>query len=385
MDTLKNWGNKLAQAFLPVNNSAGKLRVFLLGLMAFIFWTFNAQIRSIPSDGLIRLNAENGFIADVLLDLVVRYFHPATLLVTSIPLVLFFFARLQAATLLSGTTDGGIKTARAFLSRCAFSINDIAITIPLPVQNRSSHRMNILRNMGGPASISIAPAHCLLVQQTGSADCLLLMNQNDNESTVFELAHQQKILGWFASDHLRLKMHPQGLSAPLIFQLHPSTPAKDHPNGNVSKVLLSSDDACCLLELKQTRRFLFPFLNGLLESFINQRRQMRTPFHPHPTPYVQNKKNSTKLHENYAQTVYSAFPRKKWFVRPHRFSHYPDQRLISSRSRDHIHEPSSAGNAGLDELEIFVRQAMVSFFDLDHIQISMKKEAFSHESDRSIQ
>ena len=362
--------SRISQAFLPVNPFAGKLRALLMVLLFFIGWTLNAQNRSLPIDGLIRLQPERGFIANVLRDLAGRYFHPGTLWLTFTPVILFFLARKQAAILLSEIGNTGADTAQKFLDRCAFSFGRISITASDLYRHGSDEKNRSVQYFGGPAQIVLSAQDFLIWQSFGGYQYQLVYCNSQKTSCQTILPHQQSFTGIIPAANLIIRLPLPYIDESLIIRWRDDSSANTEHNTPIIIKNISQEDAQFLLQTEKPEMVILPLISRIIQQYHHTQADKLSSEQAKSTPHtsLQDRRKPGK-HSNYAKSAISFLPRKKWFSRPRKHTLYGD---AIDGSNNTLRKPEPPNDQLLDGLEAFIQQEMVSFFNLDRIEVTRK-------------
>ena len=349
----------ITRAFLPVNPFAGKLRALLSGLVVFILWTVNAQNRSLPADGLVQFQPESGFIADVLLDLAGRYFHPGTLLLTFIPVALFRLAQAQASGLLRQASGESTASTAAYLKRCAFAASKISTEATALAQT------DALQTLGGPAEIRLAPDVWLLIRSTDQY--LLVRGQGGQVPVKYALPHRHQIAGVMHADNLILPVEFLHQEKTYCVNLHTHLAAGENDELSGSTAL-RKHDADYLLALNAPEALILPVLGHAIQRYLRPLDGVPAPLTAENSPRAAEAGVRQRVdHDNYAHTIVPVLPQCKGFARPRRHSLYHAH--ASSEKDDSMAAP--ADDTFMSGLEDHIRQEMVSFFGLENIHITL--------------
>jgi hypothetical protein len=370
MDKIKQGMRKISQAFLPVNAFAGKLRALLGVLLIFILWTFNAQNKSLPVDGFIRLQPQGGFIANILLDLAGRYFHPATLGLTFAPCILLFMARQQIAILLKQVYDTGIKTAQKFLDQCAFSTNAVSIAAcDLSQQTRDPQALSV-HAFGGPAKVTLSASAYLILRSSLTQRYQLVHCLAQEQPCTLNLTHQQHVAGTIPFSHLTFPLPAADDREFVQIRLQIIPSENTTQNGLVIMEDISTEDAQFLLKTAQPDKVILPLMGNEIQRFLNSldedlpASQANSKHRPSAKPNQQ-----LKRHSNYAQLAALFLPRKRWFARPRKHALYSGAITCSHTAKQTAYPLADQMLIGL---EAHVQREMVSFFNLEKIQFTIK-------------
>ena len=368
MDAVKDAFRKLARAFLPVNPFAGKLRALLLFLSVFIVWTINAQNRSLPADGFIHLPAESGFIRTVLLDLAGRYFHPGTLLLTLMPIIIFTIARAQAADLLREISGADQPASKDYLDRCAFSSGKSAVSVSGSERGLSSDALHPLRVLGGPAVIHFSSAEMLVIESMRNSEYHLISLAANPAAGEYDLLYGDKFSGTLPDSACSLRLQIEYERILRQFELLvdlPTPPASTHP---INSQAINKDDAWFLLDIAKGGSGIRPWLQGAIKHAIetDSSRTLNTNDHK-PAVELKTIDRGKPGHNNYAQSIAPLLPGRKGFSRPRKHTLYHrDNAEVSSG------DPASDPMDGSMNL-IFedMQREMVSFFNLENIHVTI--------------
>ena len=370
MDQIRKGMRAVSEAFLPVNPFAGKLRALLGILLLFILWTFNAQNRSLPVDGFIRPQPQGGFIANVLLDLAGRYFHPATLGLTFIPCILFFLARQQTALLLRQVTETDIKTAQKFLDRCAFSSNAVSIAArDGSRQARDPHALSVW-TFGGPAKVSVSATEYMIlrssmIQRYQLVDCAA----NDRPCALL-LAHHEYIAGTIPFSNLTFPLSEADAREFGRLKLRIIPPENATHTGLIGMQEISIADARFLLETLNPGRVILPSIRPAIRRFLDTQDEglpASTAVSKHSP--CGRRSQPLKKHFCYAQTTALFLPGKKWFARPRKHTLHTGAIPAGVAASSTIQPLTDQVLIGL---EAHLQREMVSFFNLDKIKFTIE-------------
>jgi hypothetical protein len=371
MDKMREGLRKIAQAFLPVNPFAGKLRALLGFLLIFILWTFNAQSRSLPVDGFIRPQPGGGFIANVLRDLAGRYFHPATLGLTFIPCILLFLARQQTAHLLKQVIDTDIKTAQKFLDRCAFSSNRVSIAAAELSQQARDMQARSVQAYGGPARVTLSVTEYVILRSSLTHQYALVHCRTQERPCTLMLDHQQHLAGAIPFSHLTLPLHTaDGREiAQVMMQVIPSENITH--NDVIVTEEISAENARFLLETRTPERVILPRMRHALQRFLTSQDEELPAAQANPSHKPAGRHyQQSKRHTNYAQPAALFLPTKRWFSRPRKHTLYCGGVTCGHAAELTAYQP---GDEMLRALQAHIQREMVSFFNLENIQFTIKK------------
>jgi len=367
MGRLRRFFRESARAFLPVNPTAGKLRTLLFLLSIFIFWTTIAQMQTIPTSGLVRFQSEDGFITTILRDLAVRYFHPITLGITAAPVLIVFISLRLVSISLADLARTDTPNIKHYLTRCAFGRRPMQTAIK-PELTDSPKTMDTLTQLGGPASLTIAPGMMIIIQ-SGISRRYLLLQGNDTGDTTITLEHKQLLTAVIPVKDLQFSHQHDSIRSLYQFTIMYKNTSDGSLQKNVKMQPLSACDVQFLMSVVQSRKSLGLLIDTIIETFLSQQASIE-PQVPHEERAAssQREKQPLKTHDNYTQTVKHFLPKRQGFSRPRSHKRYAPSMTNppacdAGKDFDNVFSENT--------LEATLLRELQSFYNLKHINISL--------------
>ena len=376
MDTIKKMLVEISSAFFSVNRFAGKLRSLLCILLVFILWTLNAQILPPPIDLAPKIGDQGSFIGNLLRDIAGSYFHPLTLLLTGLPVFLFFFARNLVARFLSRIANISPKLTKDYLDHCVFSLKPVK-SFSTTLLNRSQEKTSKwVCQLGGPADILLHPSDMIITHTTSKPyQYQSVINADPGQIIKFQLAHRVKIAGILHSNQFMITTRTLEFSGPLQWLTQLSSPVHSIDDSPISTYMVSIDDARFLLELIRPEEVIIPFIQQEIAFFLRERLKNPTAQHPHQTMDADETSDTViKEHESYAQLSTPFIPKKPGFTRPRKHMVYGEIVAANNSGNLPLTNNKQQNDEMLVRLQRHVQRELVSFFGLDNIHIVLNKD-----------
>jgi len=373
-----------------VNQSAGRLRLLLIVLLFFIYWTLIAQTKiaalAMPDNFLKSLPEPINFTSGIIRDILLRYFSPSTILFSILPPIIFLSMKKMITHYLNELFPSiRLDEIDAYLNKCAFSFSKPYFRIGKTIFIQPQKTRECLKLLGGPAHLKFEPSLEFIIHNTGNQDYFLISSEYPENTELFFLPHGNTIYTIISKTNRQVllkNLKNQNISGQTIdykltsLFIDQNVPPIKPPTSLSRKI--SMDDARFLSYLGNTgTNIIYYFL--LEETKIFLHKNTSIIFGSKPLSSFNNQADEKILdssvirrHENYAENAMEITEKPSGVNRKHTHSRYT---FLKKKKTSSLNiQDEEAKNRQLElQLSNHLNNKLKSFFHTSTIQLFIKE------------
>jgi len=375
----------ISDQLFAANEPAGKLRLVLFVLIILIYWSVLAQTKvsllALSDNFLALFPKSTNFTSGIILDIILRYFSPSTILFTSIPIIIFLsIMKIISRYLHLLFPSIGSLDSTHYLTKSAFSFPLRNTHIQETIFTESHHNQKHFEFLGGPAKFAFDSPSAFVIQKNNDHEYFLITSGHQGVKEIFSLSHGEKIYTFISSNDQEVLLenliiqdcYGRTIDFGLINLMIDLNASQNEPSTFFSRKITAHDANLLSYLGNAGNNPIHQFLRDETRSFLQANTSIMLndetlPLSPNQahgkTPEITTK----ILHENYSINT-PVFPKTSRGVsRKHKHSRY----TFMKKTNEFFFNKEELQKKLILQLSNHLNEQLKSFFHTSTIQISI--------------